>query len=306
MKDNISIIVAVVAIVISTIAVTTVFVRTPDTAIGAGTITGNELDDESVSTESIMDGTIIDEDIADSGISKIADSSVTLSDLTTEVLAEMSGIVEILDNSILGSKLANNSILNRHVNDNASIDPVKIQGVAWTKLNDGTGSGLDADTIDSIDSLKFVRNDLVTTRYYSIHASGFRSNDYGIAYDRASVGAVLRNSDPAFAPQSYLAPVILPQGATITKITVRYRTTDPAAVGSIHLYKHGDDPVEIYSTSIPYYSGGSTNHEVPLSETINNNNQAYYLRVELDPVDEDEDIWLEWVCITYTVTSPFP
>ncbi len=37
-----------------------------------------------------------------------------------------------------------------------------------------------------------------------------------------------------------------------------------------------------------------------------NNNQAYYIRLDLDPVDEDEDIWLEWVCITYTVTSPFP
>ncbi|MCK4973255.1 MAG: hypothetical protein KAS52_08030, partial [Candidatus Heimdallarchaeota archaeon] len=183
MKYDISIIVAVVAIIIATIAVTAVFVRTPETSIGAGTITGNELDDDAVSSEHIIDGSIVDEDIADSGISKIADESITLSDLTSEVLAEMSGIVDILDNSILGSKLANNSILNRHINDDASIDPSKISGVAWTANNDGLGSGLDADTLDSMSSDEFAgvvhshSGLLVTTKVLDVVCSGVDFDD---------------------------------------------------------------------------------------------------------------------------------
>jgi hypothetical protein len=163
MKYNISIILAVVAIIIATVAVATSFIRTPETTIDEDILSGIELDDNSISSANIIDGTITDDDITDSGISKIADESITLSDLTTEVLAEMSGIVEILDNSILGSKLANNSILNRHINENASIDPAKIAGIAWTALNDGSDSGLDADTLDGMNYNEFA---------YSIHSHG--------------------------------------------------------------------------------------------------------------------------------------
>jgi len=136
MKENISITVAVFAIVLATVAITNSFVKTSD-----GTISGSELADNSVAGSTIVDGAITDDDISDTGISKFADGSITLADLTSEVLAEMSGVVEILDNSILGNKLANASISNRHIAESAEIDPSKIQGTAWTAENDGSGSG---------------------------------------------------------------------------------------------------------------------------------------------------------------------
>ena len=47
-----------------------------------------------------------------------------------------------------------------------------------------------------------------------------------------------------------------------------------------------------------YYSGFK-----PDAETVDNQNQVYYNEATLDPVDDGEDIWLEFACITYTVTN---
>jgi hypothetical protein len=56
-----------------------------------------------------------------------------------------------------------------HVSDTANIAPSKIRGTAWTSTNDGSGSGLDADTVDGI------------------HASGLpQVRDYGLLQDPAT------------------------------------------------------------------------------------------------------------------------
>ena len=323
MKYNISIVLAVVAIVFATAAVTNSFVRTPDTTIGEGTISGNELDENSVSTAHIIDGTIADEDISDSGISKIADESITLSDLTTEVLAGMSGIVEILDNSILGSKLANNSILNRHINDSASIDPAKIAGVAWTASNDGSGSGLDADTIDSFDSSNFLRNDMsgsingdltVTgnithqeeTRYYTIPSCAFVGNSHDTPYTH--IGGLLINSDPAFDEHYYKAPVNLPSGAILKKVSVFYYMPDAIATAEVKLYKRDTSDEELLSITLVQTTSGAYPERIDqeIIETINSKYISYWLDAIIDTNDSIYDVQLLWICLEYSVTSSLP
>jgi len=189
MKENISTGIAVLAIVISIVAVASTVIVKPVSDIGAGAVSGNELADNSVTSGKVADGTLTDADISDSGISKIADNavtsdqivseSITLLHLTSEVIAAMTGVVDIADNSVTGAKIAdgtitnadiagysitgtkfvNGTITNVHISDSADIDPSKILGTAWTATNDGTASGLDADKLDGINSDMFLRND---------------------------------------------------------------------------------------------------------------------------------------------------
>lgn len=137
MKENISIITAVVAIIISIAAVTSAVFVKPETTLDAGTIGVNELADNAITG------------------GKIASSSITLEHLTTEVLAAMTGVVDIANNSITGANIANGTITNTHISGSADIDPSKILGTAWTATNDGSGSGLDADKLDGKNSDEF-------------------------------------------------------------------------------------------------------------------------------------------------------
>ena len=165
MKENISIITAAVAIIISIAAVTSAVFIKPEATLDAGTIGVNELADNSVTSGKVADGALTDADISDSGISKIAgnaitsdqiaSSSITLLHLTSEVIAAMTGVVDIANNSITGAKIANGAITNTHISGSADIDPSKILGTAWTATNDGSGSGLDADKLDGKSSDEF-------------------------------------------------------------------------------------------------------------------------------------------------------
>ena len=165
MKENVSMVTAVLAIIISIIAIASGVVIGPVSTIGASTIGENELADNSVTSGKVADGALTDADISDSGISKIADnaitsdqiasSSITLLHLTSGVIAAMTGVVDIANNSITGAKIAIGTITNTHISGSADIDPSKILGTAWTATNDGSGSGLDADKLDGKSSDEF-------------------------------------------------------------------------------------------------------------------------------------------------------
>lgn len=55
--------------------------------------------------------------------------------------------------------IQNNTITNADITGMANINPSKISGTAWTGSNDGSGSGLDADVLDGIESVVFLRSD---------------------------------------------------------------------------------------------------------------------------------------------------
>lgn len=69
--------IAIGAIIISIVAITSTVVLKPTLAIGAGAVGTNELADDSVTGDKIVDGTITDADITSTGISRIADDAIT-------------------------------------------------------------------------------------------------------------------------------------------------------------------------------------------------------------------------------------
>jgi hypothetical protein len=58
--------------------------------------------------------------------------------------------------SISSSMISDGTIVDDEISASAGIDPSKINGTAWTSLNDGSGSGLDADLLDGYDSSYFL------------------------------------------------------------------------------------------------------------------------------------------------------
>lgn len=329
MKENVGIGIAILAIIISVVAIASTFVVTPAMDIGASSVGENELKDESVTSSKILDGTIIDDDISDDGISKIADDAITsdqilrnsimLQDLNSEVIAAMTGVVEIANNSITGEKIADGAINDAHIGDSAEIDPSKILGTAWTSTNDGTGSGLDADTLDGIDSGKFLRNDQsgviegdltvegsitheAEIRYCSIpfcaflprySADGYRIDTY-----------TLYNADVGVT-KSYYAPVNLPHGAHITSIAVSYDLDTDGSV-SVRLERHYINTSSYLPIEFVSCISGSNRVDQSVDHTVDNSDAMYILWLSLKSGDSYSDAGLKGIILTYTVTNPLP
>ncbi len=68
-------------------------------------------------------------------------------------------VLKLGNNAVTTAKINNGTILNADISTSAAIDPLKILGAAWTAANDGAASGLDADVLDGLDSVVFLRND---------------------------------------------------------------------------------------------------------------------------------------------------
>ena len=320
MKEKVTMITAVLAIIISIAAVTSSFVFRPVATIGE-----NELADNSITSEKIIDGTINDDDISDFGISKIADESITLNDLTIEVLAEMSGVAEILNNSILGSKLTNNSITNRHINKYANIDPAKINGFAWTAENDGSGSGLDADTVDGIEGNQFLRNDISgtligdlivdgTTIVNSVSYSSPRAHYLSISceafHPTTEVTEYYNNihNGGAFVMPGYVgylvAPLHLPHGATISEFKVFFYDTADENVEVDLIRTNLDDAT--FSSMVSLSSSGISGRESKtettiVNPTIDNTEYSYTIFAAWNP--GHNQVKVVGAIITYTINE---
>jgi len=62
---------------------------------------------------------------------------------------------KLADNAVTSAKIADGQIANADISASAAIDPGKISGTAWTYANDGSGTGLDADMVDSKHASEF-------------------------------------------------------------------------------------------------------------------------------------------------------
>jgi len=126
MKETQMMAISIVAVVLSVVAITSAVILRPTTSTGAGT---SELADNSVTGAKITDGTIKDADITPEGISKIAnssigsnqiiDNSITLQDLSSIVVAVISGLENIADNSITSAKIADGTITSDDIGSGA-------------------------------------------------------------------------------------------------------------------------------------------------------------------------------------------
>lgn len=323
MKESKTIVIAVVAVIISIVAVIfSITIKPAAPALSAGSVGQNELANNAVNTDKISDGTITSADIANNavGSAQIADNSIALGDISSDLADRITGMENIADNSITSAKIADGTITDSDIAAGASISPDKISGTAWTSTNDGSGSGLDADTVDGLNSTQFLRNDTsgtllgnlavngsithqTETRYYTVPFSAFRGATHDTPY-RYYVSA-LANSDAAFVGHKYYAPVNLPDGATITRMTVRYHKPDAAATVEIYLENLGTARGIMAFASLPQTTD-FTDNEITVSGTVVSNNNAYWLVTYLDPNDSDFDAQLAWVSITYTITKPLP
>ena len=144
MREVVSMTVAVIAALIAIIAVVSGVLIRQEITIEAGSIGNGELETNSVTSPKIVDGTI------------------GIVDLSSEVLAEISGLQEIIDGTIVDA----------HISIGANINPAKINGTAWTGNNDGPGSELDADTLDGIESGQFLRSDTSDTMNGDLTVNG--------------------------------------------------------------------------------------------------------------------------------------
>ena len=144
--------IAVVAVIISIIAVASAVVLKPTLRIGAGAVGTNELADDSVTSDKITDGTITDDDIATVGISKIAsnavgssqiaDNSIAFGDLSSDVVDAITGIGEIADNSITSAKIADETITSNDIGTDAvGSDEIASGAVGTDELMDGAVTG---------------------------------------------------------------------------------------------------------------------------------------------------------------------
>jgi hypothetical protein len=159
--------IAVVAVIISVVAIVSAVALKPTLRIGAGAIGTNELANGSVTGEKILDGTVTDVDITTDGISniaddavgsgQIADNSIALQDLSSDVAAVIAGVENIADNSITGAKIQDGTITDVDISVEG-ISRIADNSITGAMVQDGTLIAADVSP-DMISSLNGVSND---------------------------------------------------------------------------------------------------------------------------------------------------
>lgn len=148
---------------------------------------------------------------------------------------------EIADNSVTSSKVADGTLMDKDISDSADIDPSKILGTVWTTTNDGSGSGLDADTVDGKDASAFVNKSYVDNRI----------GESVIAY---SASATLT----ADASTILEGTINAPSNGYIIAHTTGYLQGDHGASWAAARIFLTDDPTVTYTTMITRAFLGST------------------------------------------------
>jgi len=159
---------ALVAIVLSIVAIIFSAFVSPAITLGAGSVDTQKLADNSVTSSKIVDGTITDSDISDNGISKIADNSIDsaniidgsllMDDLASSTISNLTGLNVIANDSITGNKIANLSITTDDL-ANGSVTSLKILDGTITAADIGTGAvGSDEIASGAVDNSELASN----------------------------------------------------------------------------------------------------------------------------------------------------
>ena len=107
-------------------------------------------------------------------------------------------------------------------------------------------------------------------------------------YDYEVAGEYLRNQT-SLTEQKFLAPVVLPDGVTISKVTLFGYRLDALASLGLRLVHHdrADSTVEMCSLSADWSDGyGSVETPTITDPVIDNENRDYFLSVKIDPNDD--------------------
>jgi hypothetical protein len=169
--------------------------------------------------------------------------------------------------------------------------------------NFGIGTTTPAATLD-VDGDVAVNGTIsipTTTRYFSLHNSGFTVYDNTMTYSRF-VGT-LKGQTPAQGV-IFEAPVHLPHGAVITELHVNIRDDSAANDLTVHLNRYfqtSGSANAVTSTSSSGTPGVTTLSVTGLSAVVDNLNYAYAILVSWSTPTPASDIGLRNARVYYTI-----
>ena len=103
--------------------------------------------------------------------------------------------------------------------------------------------------------------------------------------------------------QYFHAPVILPHGARVRKLTLNAYREDALATVSLYLYRFNkiDSRADMAQVIADWTTGHSSGYDDTISyDVIDNENYAYSLYIVIDPNDAVEDVYFECATIDWS------
>lgn len=171
--------IAIVAVIISVVAIASAVVLKPTVAIGAGAVGGNELADNSVTSGKIVDGTIRTEDIAEGVIAEFAipDNSITSAKIQNGTITNVDisptaaialsklatypfGLADLAANSVDDTKIVDGSVTSTDIQD-GTIQTTDMAAGALTQTAENFGTAVDTTTtvwsfLDDLDEARLM------------------------------------------------------------------------------------------------------------------------------------------------------
>lgn len=177
-------------------------------------------------------------------------------------------------------------------------------------LHTGHGGGLNADAVDGIHASNIVTRTSPVwkpqTRHLAVGPSAWVTAHQGGYVDRSDDVEDRDYFAYSIGGKPLVAPVNLPDGAKVTKITLYYKDNNNASDLTVGFFRR-DFATNVWhfvSPGIISSSGsagrGSTSLTASPAETVNNAANAYYLYSSDTAVDKH----IEFVVIEYTITAP--
>jgi hypothetical protein len=228
------------------------------------------------------------------------------------------GSAEIADNSVTTSEIVNGTITNNDISSSAAISA--------SKIYDGVGSGLNADYLDGVDGLRYVRDngDTMTgnytingdltvdsvvyntarTHYYSVGPVDFVPYGDDPLINNFGNGGVYVSDGSGYI----FAGVHLPHGAAITTFTVYFYDADATANLKASLWgEYLTSAFQVISLdeTTSSGSGGAMNvTDSTINHTVNNSTLSYFVRVDSDPFGTwSSNLRVRGVRIGYTISE---
>ncbi|MBI2415522.1 MAG: hypothetical protein HYV33_02550 [Candidatus Kerfeldbacteria bacterium] len=154
---------------------------------------------------------------------------------------------DIAINAITSQKIGNGTITNFDISATAVIDPSKISGTAWTVTTDGLGSGLDADLLDGLDSLQFLRADqsgtmvgALTVRTTTTPQFLIDAGSYGVDYSKEAVLWLQSKDDAA---QNWRNGLVTDESGNLVLRKSDNANTDPS-INALVINRSGDVTID--------------------------------------------------------------
>jgi len=268
-------------------------------------------------------------DIATGGVgsTQITDNSITATDIAadgvgaSEIAAGAVGSSEIADNSITAADIGSSAVGSSEITDYSisNSDISTSAAISASKISDGPGSGLDADTLDGINSGSFVRDtgDTMTggltvpfvtysspvTKSVVIPAPAFVPYDETVAYTKGITGNGMTSLTSGTG--YFLAGIPIPTDVTITGLELRIWDDTTTGYGRASIRTATGDVANSTAESTAAETGGvKTIASGTIDEYISDTNiwDYYYIRVYLS--EANPNLGFYSVKITYQTNTP--